>query len=253
MKQRIPTIVANWKMHKTQEEAKKYILDFLPLVSASPVNVLIAAPFTCLSIIAEHLKHSSILVGGQNMHFETDGAYTGEISLPMLKDVGASFVILGHSERRTHFLETDLVINKKLNKALQNDMKAILCIGEQEIEKKSNKTLETLKNQISNGLKGIDPLSLRQLIIAYEPVWAIGTGQSPHADIVQEIHAFIRAFIQKEYGDDLSSCLPIIYGGSVKYESLSDLMLKEDVDGVLVGGASLDPQSFAKIVNFSLG
>ncbi len=230
--ERIPIIAGNWKMYKTAKEARDYILELSSLVVQPKRIIMLAVPFTAI--------HAAILgqfvVGAQNMHFEEEGAFTGEISARMLKEAGAEFVILGHSERRHIFHESNAFINKKVKKALSAGLKAILCVGEKEGEDRE----VVLRAQLTECLEGVT--DFKNLILAYEPVWAIGTGKTATPEMAQEAHKFCRGFV----GNEVS----ILYGGSVKPEVMSTLMKEADIDGVLVGGASLDPKTFAKIIMY---
>jgi triosephosphate isomerase (TIM) len=244
------TIIAgNWKMYKTGSEAVEYINEIAPLVSSSNPEVLIAVPFTGIyqAAIASSKKH--IRIGAQNMFYEEEGAFTGEVSALMLKDAGAEFVIIGHSERRQFFLEDDSIINKKVLHAMKNDLLVILCIGETLDQKKANKTEDVLRAQLLNGLKSV-PKDFTDFVIAYEPVWAIGTGVSATSEIAQKNHRFCRSVLAEQFSKNHAEKIPILYGGSVKGDNIKNLMEQKDIDGALVGGASLKPSSFEKIVNY---
>jgi len=244
---RRPFIAANWKMHKTIPEAEAFLSEFLPLVrNVNDVTIVIAPPFTSLASVARELKSTDILLAAQNMFFEEKGAYTGEISPVMLADIGCPYVIVGHSERRQYFFETDDVVNKKIKAAQKQGLGLIVCIGESLTEREAGKTFEILERQLERGLNGTDP---EDIIIAYEPVWAIGTGKTASPEQAQEAHAFIRGILKKFYGNKAEE-LCIIYGGSVTPDNVDSLMNCTDVDGALVGGASLKAESFARIVKF---
>jgi triosephosphate isomerase (TIM) len=244
---RKPFIAANWKMHKTIPETKEFISVFIPLVKdVQHVTIVIAPPFTSLASVATELKSTNILLAAQNMFFEEKGAYTGEISPVMLADIGCPYVIVGHSERRQYFFETDDVVNKKIRAAQKQGLGLIVCIGESLTEREARKTFEILQRQLERGLNETDP---EDVIIAYEPVWAIGTGKTASPEQAQEAHAFIRGILKTFYGKKAEE-LCIIYGGSVTPENVDSLMNCTDVDGALVGGASLKPESFARIVKF---
>lgn len=244
---RRPFIAANWKMNKTIAETVAFLDEFIPLIKdVSDVDILIAPPFTSLFIASEKIKNTAILLCGQNVFYENRGAYTGEISPLMLKDAGCSYVIIGHSERRQYFLESDEIINKKILASKRHNLKVILCIGETLEERQDGKTFNVLERQIERGLKDISP---EDIIIAYEPVWAIGTGKTATTEQAQEAHRFIRERLSSLYGN-ISREIRIIYGGSVTPENIRSLMDCEDVDGALVGGASLKAESFSKIVKF---
>lgn len=245
---RKPLIAANWKMHKTIPETREFLARFLPLVTdVRERTVAIAPPFTALAAAAEQLKNTGVLLAAQNMFSEDKGAYTGEISALMLSDIGCSFVILGHSERRQLFAETDEIVNKKIKAAQRHNLGVIFCIGETLAERESGKTYEVVKRELEKGLDGVEP---HRIVIAYEPIWAIGTGKTASPEQAQEAHAFIRGILGNVYGN-ISHELGILYGGSVTPENIDALMACPDVDGALVGGASLNPESFARIVKFT--
>ncbi len=244
---RRPVIAANWKMHKTTGETRDFITQFVPLVEdVQDVEIVIAPPFTSLAVAAKFLKGSNVKLAAQNLFWEEKGAFTGEISPIMLRDVECEYVIVGHSERRQYFGETDETVNKRVRAAHQAGLKVILCIGETLEERESGKTFDVLKTQLSGGLKEIDAPDM--LVIAYEPVWAIGTGKTATPEQAQEAHQFIREQLSGIYGAQEAQKIRILYGGSVKPENVASLMSQEDVDGGLVGGASLKPDSFAEIV-----
>ena len=241
---RKPFISANWKMNKTIEETEEFINSFLPMVKdITAVDILIAPPFTSLQAVARLLKATNIKLGAQNVFYEEKGAFTGEISPAMLLSAGCSHVIVGHSERRQYFMETDEIVNKKIKTARKNGLDVILCIGESLKEREENKTFEVLDRQLTGSLKDTD---LNGMIIAYEPIWAIGTGKTATKEQANEAHAFIRGWLKKNR--DGAEKLRILYGGSVTPESIESLMSEPEVDGALVGGASMKPDSFAKIV-----
>ena len=241
---RKPFISANWKMNKTIEETEEFINSFLPMVKdITAVDILIAPPFTSLQAVAGLLKATNIKLGAQNVFYEEKGAFTGEISPAMLLSAGCSHVIVGHSERRQYFMETDEIVNKKIKTARKNGLDVILCIGESLKEREDNKTFEVLDRQLTGSLKDTD---LNGMIIAYEPIWAIGTGKTATKEQANEAHAFIRGWLKKNR--DGAEKLRILYGGSVTPESIESLMSEPEVDGALVGGASMKPDSFAKIV-----
>ncbi|MEW6570136.1 MAG: triose-phosphate isomerase [Nitrospirota bacterium] len=244
---RRPFIAANWKMNKTVSETREFIRNFIPAVDdVLDVTIAIAPAFTSLAAASEELRNTRIVLSGQNVFYEEKGAYTGEISPIMLSDIGCKYVIIGHSERRQYFNETNDTVNKKINAAKRVGLGIILCVGESLGEREKGKTLDVLKKQIEEGLDGID---LENLIIAYEPVWAIGTGKTATPEQAQEAHHYIRRRLKALYGDKAGECC-IIYGGSVTPENVDALMACNDVDGALVGGASLGVESFSKIVKF---
>ncbi|GBE33856.1 bifunctional PGK/TIM [bacterium BMS3Bbin06] len=245
---RTPLIAANWKMHKTTGETRDFITEFIPLVKdVADVEVVIAPPFTSLAVAAKFLKGTSIKLSGQDVYWEEKGAFTGEISPPMLRDVGCTYVLVGHSERRRYFGETDETANRKIKAAKAVGLDVIFCIGETLEERESGRTFEVLKRQIAGGLAGVDPSGI---VVAYEPVWAIGTGKTATPEQAQEAHRFIRDEFRNLFGDSSADRVRILYGGSVKPENISELMSKDDVDGGLVGGAGLEADSFSNIVKF---
>lgn len=243
-------IAGNWKMFKTPSEAKEYIQAFAPLVRPAQAKVLLAVPYVDLASAVEAAQGSNIEIGAQNMHEGDSGAFTGEISGKMLRAVGASFVLIGHSERRQIFHETNALINKKMKKALEVGLTPILCYGETGPERESGRTKEVLENQLAEGLEGFSAEDLSKIILAYEPVWAIGTGKTATPEMAEEAHKDSRAFLAKKWSSSAADKMAILYGGSVKADNVSALMAKENIDGALVGGASLDPSGFAQIVNF---
>lgn len=244
-------IAANWKMNKSIKEAASFVEDFKKLVkNAKNVDVVICPPFTLLFKLNQSLKNSGIKLGAQNMHFEEKGAYTGEISPLMLKDAGCEYVILGHSERRQYFNEMDDLINKKVKSALKNKLKPILCIGETLQQRESNKTMGVIKTQLENCLNNVNEDEMESVVVAYEPIWAIGTGKNATPEQAEEAHEFIRSLLLKLYNKKISDNVRIIYGGSVNPDNIKDLMKMKNINGALVGGASLDAKKFAQICNF---
>ncbi len=244
---RRPFIAANWKMNKTIPETREFLSSFLPEVEdIQDVAICIAPPFTSLVEAAAHLKNTRVLLAAQNVHFEEKGAYTGEIAPEMLADVGCEYCIVGHSERRQFFLETDDVVNRKIKALQKRGLGAIFCIGESLGERERGETFSVLRRQLDGGLDGVGP---ENLVVAYEPVWAIGTGRTATPEQAQEAHAFIRETMRQRYGEKTDR-LCIIYGGSVTPENVDSLMACPDVDGALVGGASLTAASFLRIVKF---
>lgn len=235
-------------MNKTVSETVDFIAKLKKKDFSDNRDVLICPPFTALSDASKLVKGSKVLLGAQNMHFEESGAFTGDISPLMLKEVGCKYVIIGHSERRHVFGEDDALINKKLKSALDNRLLPILCVGELIDERKGGKTEDIVKGQLINGLDGIKDIG--KIVVAYEPVWAIGTGETATPNQAEEVHVLIRSLIKEKYGDKAAVNLRILYGGSVKPENVKELMSKEDIDGVLVGGASLDVEKFFKLINF---
>ena len=241
-------IAGNWKMHKTAKEAKDFIEILVPLVEKASTGIMIAVPFTAISNASHIAKGTNIIVGAQNINDHDKGAFTGEISSIMLKEAGAEFVIIGHSERRHVFEEDDDLINKKVKRAILDDITPILCVGETEKEREGKFTEKVLKRQIEMGLKDVSVEDIEKVIIAYEPVWAIGTGKTATPEIAEKAHLFIRDCIKNIFGRKVSDKILILYGGSVKPENTKSLITCENIDGALVGGAALDPQSFAKII-----
>ena len=249
---RIPLMAGNWKMYKTKEEAVALATELKGLVAdAKDVEALVCPPFTNLDAVAGVLKGSTINLGGQNMCFEAEGARTGEISAGMLLSVGCRYVILGHSERRHIFGEPNDLINKKVKAALAAGLKAILCVGEKLEEREAGSTEKVVEAQLAGGLADVSADQMAGVVIAYEPVWAIGTGKTATPDMAGEVHRFIRGQLAKLYNDGVAGATRIQYGGSVKPENVKDLMAQEDIDGALVGGASLKADSFSKIVKFN--
>lgn len=244
-----PLVVANWKMFKTVQDAVFYTKELRGLVKdIDNVEVVVAPPFTALHAVAEAARNSNIEVAGQDVHWEKEGAFTGEVSAPMLKEAGAGFVIVGHSERRTRFGETDAEVNRKTRAALGADLTPIVCIGETLDERERNETPDVLDRQIHEGLRDLTGAQVATLAIAYEPVWAIGTGRNASPEQAAEAHAHIRARLAEWFGPEAAAGCHIIYGGSVKTDNIRSLITQADVDGALVGGASLDVRAFAAIV-----
>jgi len=251
MPNRLPLIAGNWKMHKTGAEAARTAQQLKELVSdASGVEVMIAPPFTALFQVAMEISGSAICLGAQNMYWEPKGAFTGEIAPAMLKDLGCRYVIIGHSERRQYFGETDRSVNRKIRAAVEADLAPVLCIGETESERVLEQTFSVLDKQIKNGLDSFVLKDLQSLVLAYEPVWAIGTGKTATKEQAQEAHAYIRGRIAEWVDDGLARNVRILYGGSVKPSNVKELMAMPDVDGALVGGASLDPETFSQLVHY---
>ena len=246
---RIPFIAANWKMHKTVHESVVFVKEFRSMVKdIVDVEIVVAPPYTALHAVAEAARVSVVGVGAQNLHWEREGAFTGEISAGMLREAGAEYVIIGHSERRRLFHETDETVNRKLLAALDAKLTSIVCIGETLEERESGQTMAVLDRQIRQGLDGLNGEQIAGLVVAYEPVWAIGTGRNATPEQAAEAHAHIRSRIRQEFGGDAAEQCHVIYGGSVKADNIHELMLSPDVDGALVGGASLDVRGFFDIV-----
>jgi len=214
------------------------------------MDVMIAPPFTALAPVSDVVRGSSVSLGAQNLFWEIQVAFTGEISPAMLVSAGCTYVIIGHSERRQQFNETDETVNKRIQAAVNNDLIPVMCVGESEKERESKDTFSVLDKQVKKGLEGFSSNDLKKLVIAYEPVWAIGTGKTATSVQAQEVHQFLRAMVEKSFGNMLAKSIRILYGGSVKPNNIAELMAMPDVDGALVGGASLDPETFSKIVRF---
>ena len=251
MKHHRPLIAGNWKMYKTPDEAAETAQQLVERVgTVTEVDIMIAPTFTALAAVSAAVQNSPVDLGAQNLFWESEGAFTGEISAPMLKSLGCKYCIIGHSERRQFFGETDETVNKKIQAAIGAGLKPVFCVGETEKERESEQTFSVLDKQVKKGLKKLVSDQLDTLIIAYEPVWAIGTGKTATDDQAQEVHEFIRTLVKKNFGDALSGSLRILYGGSVKPANIANLMAMPDIDGALVGGASLDAESFSQIVQF---
>ena len=246
---RIPFIAANWKMFKSVQEAVVFAKEFRTLVKdLTDVEIVVAPPFTALHSVAEAVRNSVVGVAGQTLHWEREGAFTGEISAGMLKEAGAEYVIIGHSERRTLFGETDVTVNRKLMAALAASLTPIVCIGETLDQRERNETLEVLDRQIKVGLDGLTGEQVATIVVAYEPVWAIGTGRNATPAQAGEAHAHIRQRLRQWFGGNAADHCDLIYGGSVKPDNIHELLALPDVDGALVGGASLEIRSFQEIV-----
>jgi triosephosphate isomerase (TIM) len=244
-------IAANWKMYKTPEQTRDFFRDFLPLVSQHDRDeIVVCPPFVNLTAAVESSRGTSIGIGGQNMYWEKEGAFTGEISSGMLLALGCTHVIIGHSERRQYFGETDDTVNQKLKAALEAGLTPIVCVGEVLEEREAGLTEDVLRRQCLRAFHAISGRKAGKLVIAYEPVWAIGTGKTATPQLASEAHQLIRSEAGKALGDDLANNLRILYGGSVKPDNAKSLMSEEEIDGALVGGASLDPKSFAAIVKY---
>lgn len=240
-------IAGNWKMNMLPNEAIEFVNQLYPLVKDTKNEVIICVPFTDLFYTLLISQGTNIHIGAQNMHFEKSGAYTGEVSAEMLKSINTEYVIIGHSERRQYFAETDETVNKKVKSALDNGLKPIICVGETLEEKEQGKTIEKITNQVSKALEGLTSNDLSTIIIAYEPIWAIGTGKTATSQDAQNSIKAIRDKINEMFGN---ADLPILYGGSVKPDNAKELFNMPDIDGGLVGGASLKADTFSKIVNF---
>lgn len=248
--QRPTVIVGNWKMFKNIADTKAFIHKLVPLIAENKNPVYLAVPFTAIHSAFNEAKNTGITIGAQNMNDAIEGAYTGEISAPMLAEAGAEFVILGHSERRYIFGEGNRFINKKMKRAFEQGIQPILCIGETGHERDRGITKDVLEDQLIHCLEGIADEQIMKMILAYEPVWAIGTGKTATPEEAQEMHAFCRELLAKRCSGKIADRVPILYGGSVKPDNIRSLLDKPDIDGALVGGASLSVDSFSQIVNY---
>jgi triosephosphate isomerase (TIM) len=246
---RTPFICANWKMYKTVAETVKYVKEFRGIVKdVADVEIVLAPPFTALHAAAEAARNSNVVIAAQDTYWEREGAFTGEISAPMLREAGAEYVIVGHSERRTLFGETDATVNRKAVAAFAAGVTPIVCIGETLDQRERNETFDVLDRQIKNGLDGLTGEQMALLVIAYEPVWAIGTGRNATPAQAAEAHGHIRQRLRQWFSNEAAEHCHVIYGGSVKADNIRDLAAQPDVDGALVGGASLDIRAFFEIV-----
>jgi triosephosphate isomerase len=247
---RKPIIAGNWKMFKTTGEARELVRQLKEsLADVDSVEVVVSPPFTALAAVVAELKGSNISVAGQNMYWEESGAYTGEVSPLMLKDIGCTHVIIGHSERRQFFNETDATVNKKVKAALKTGLTPIVCVGETLEEREFGATMKVVERQIRDGLEGLAPQEMEKIVIAYEPIWAIGTGKTATPQQAEEVHHLISSIIAQSAGS-VARNIRILYGGSVKPDNIDELMAQPDIDGALVGGASLKADSFVRIVRF---
>jgi triosephosphate isomerase len=248
---RRPLIAGNWKMHTTAHEAQD--LASAVVLAANKVtgrDVMIAPPYTALTVVSTILSGTDVMLGAQNVHWEEQGAFTGEISAPMLKDLGCSMAIVGHSERRHVFGETDIMINKRIKGAMQFGLIPVFCIGESLEQRESGNTLKVIEDQVRAGLADIEVSDGTRIVVAYEPVWAIGTGKTATEAQAQEVHCFIRTLLADIYEKNIAAQIRILYGGSVKPENVDILMQQDDIDGALVGGAALKAEMFERIICF---
>lgn len=246
---RKPIIIANWKMYKTRAEASAFCRAFLPLIAGQDqVDAVICAPFTQLDVLASELAESGVGVGAQNFYPVAEGAFTGEVSLPMLQEIGVQYVIIGHSERREIFREDDALIQQKVQAAYTAGVQPILCVGERLEQRESGVTVSVCSTQMLSALEGLAEDQLKTLIVAYEPIWAIGTGKTATAADAEEVIGALRQSIAEKYGQEVAECVRFQYGGSVKPENIAELMAQPDIDGALVGGASLKPESFSQLI-----
>ena len=247
---RKPIIAGNWKMHKTIAEAVEFVNDIKDKVNNTDVEAVICAPFTLLKDLKEATKGTNIKIGAQNMHYAEQGAFTGEISAPMLKELNIDYVVLGHSERRQYFNETNETVNKKVVKALEEGIDPILCVGETLEEREASETKNVCKEQTEKALVGVSAEDMKKVVIAYEPVWAIGTGKTATAEDANDVIAYIREVVKGLYGEEISEEVRIQYGGSGKPSNVAEIMNQSDIDGALVGGASLLASDYTELVNF---
>jgi triosephosphate isomerase len=248
---RRPLIAGNWKMHLTIAEAVRLAQAVAEACTACPDrDVMVAPAFTALAKVCDVLRNTPVLVGAQNVAWEKEGAYTGEISSVMLADLGVCCALVGHSERRQIFGESDAMINRRLLGALAGGIQPVLCVGETLEEREADRTFSVLEQQIQQGLQGVTPAAMHHIVLAYEPVWAIGTGKTATKEQAQEAHAFLRLLLAGKYEKNIADAVRILYGGSVKPENIDSLMAQPDIDGALVGGAALQAESFASIIRF---
>ncbi|HEV2103734.1 MAG TPA: triose-phosphate isomerase [Candidatus Acidoferrum sp.] len=248
---RRPVIAGNWKMYKTQAETRAFFEAFKPLVASSNhCDIIVAPPFTALAAAVEATKGTTISIAAQDAHWEREGAFTGEVSVRMVAEAGCRAVILGHSERRQFFGETDATVGRKLKAAVDANLQPIVCIGESLQEREAGHTERVLERQFEGSIGALTGAEFSRILIAYEPVWAIGTGRTATPELASEAHRFIRGLAAKRFTAERASALRILYGGSVKPDNIRGLMAQTEIDGALIGGASLDPQAFSAIVNF---
>jgi triosephosphate isomerase (TIM) len=248
---RIPVIAGNWKMHKTVDEAARLAQAImLGTADVSHCQIAVAPPFTALSAVADVIKSTPLILAAQNVHWEPKGAFTGEISIPMLEEIGCKMVIVGHSERRQYFGETDANVNRRLKALADSSLQTIMCIGENLEERESGRYQEVISQQLAGGLDCLTHHNLLRIILAYEPVWAIGTGRTASPETAQKVHNAIRHWLSDRFGCEAADKVRILYGGSVKPENIDDLMRQPDIDGVLVGGACLEAESFLRIIHY---
>ena len=248
---RKPIIAGNWKMFKTRAETSTFFQALLPAIQdVEHCVIVVAPPFPSLSTAVDHTEASRVEISAQDVHWEKEGAFTGEVSVRMLRDAGCTYTIIGHSERRQYFGETDETVAKKAQAAVAGGLKAIVCVGETLAERDASQALAVVRRQVRSGLGRLTEAGLSHIIVAYEPVWAIGTGRTATPEIAAEMHAAIRKTFAEIYNEAAADALRILYGGSVKPDNIVALMKKEDIDGALVGGASLDPASFAGIIKY---
>ncbi len=247
---RVPIIAGNWKMNKTADESKRLIAEMQEQTPGQTTpEIVVCPPFTSLPAAAEALRGSAIKLGAQNIHWAENGAFTGEISAAMLNEIPVQYVIIGHSERRQYFGETDTTVNARLQTALQAGLQPIVCVGETQEEREQDQTEQVVARQIHGGLAALGEADMQTVVVAYEPVWAIGTGLTATPEQAQQVHAFIRSLLQNMFSKQTAEATRILYGGSVKPDNAAELMAQNDIDGALVGGASLKAGDFIGIVN----
>lgn len=247
---RYPFIAGNWKMYKTTAEARAFAREFKNIYQSSDVKVAIFAPFTQLAALAEEFKGTGICLGAQNVHYEREGAFTGEISVPMLREIGVEYCIVGHSERRQYFNESDETVNRKAKALLEAGITPVICVGENLYQREHNYQDKLVAEQVANAMEGIPAEDAAKVVIAYEPIWAIGTGRTATPIQVNHMCKVIRDELEEIYDEETADKVVIQYGGSVKPENASEILNMEEIDGALVGGASLEPLKFIEIVNF---
>jgi triosephosphate isomerase len=249
---RLPVIAGNWKMNKFGAEAGKLARAIRTgAENVRHCEIILAPPSTALGAVANEIHDTSLILAAQHVHWEPHGAYTGEISIPMIEDAGCRAVIVGHSERRQFFGETDATVNRRVSAIVKSSLRAIVCIGETLAERESGNHHQVVAQQLAGGLGGLTEQGLLRIMLAYEPVWAIGTGRTASPEVAQEMHAAIRNWLSREFGDRAAQEVRILYGGSVKPENISDLMRQPDIDGALVGGACLEAESFLRIIHYN--
>ena len=251
MTTRTPIIAGNWKMHNTLAETEALVTALAKAGNKNKAEIILAPSYTALALAAKLAKGTELQIAAQDVHWEDKGAFTSAVSPVQAKDAGATLTLIGHSERRSVFGDTDEILNKKVAAAMRHGLKVIFCVGETLQQREAGQTLAVIEAQLKNGLAGFNAEQLKGIIIAYEPVWAIGTGKTATPDQAQEVHAAIRAYLAKTYGDDFAAATRILYGGSVKDSNVDEIMAKADVDGALVGGQSLIAEKFARIINFN--
>ncbi|MGI6704884.1 MAG: triose-phosphate isomerase [Clostridia bacterium] len=247
---RKPIIAGNWKMNKTVSEAIALVKELIPLVEDAQAEVVVCPPYICLPAVKEVIRGTNIRLGAQNVHWEDAGAFTGEVSPVMLKDLGVEYVIIGHSERRQYFGETDHTVNRRVKAALRHDLIPIICVGETLEQREEGITAQLVANQTKAALEGLDHEKVKKVVIAYEPVWAIGTGRTATAEDANEVIGIIRKTIAETFGKDVADMVRIQYGGSMNPSNASELMSMPEIDGGLIGGASLKAVDFSKVVNY---